>query len=75
MEFIKLALLQLAPGGACFGVTMLVMILFIGWLIQLALVYRGQYTKRYKLTFYKKTIAYIIGAGYTIWWIYDKFKN
>lgn len=73
MDFFKLVLLQLAPGGACFGVTLMLVIFFAGWLIQMVFEYRRKFVRSRYISFYKRTIGISVGLLYTCWWIYKLF--
>lgn len=73
MEFLKLALWQLAPGGACFGVTLMMVIFFAGWLIQMIFEYRRKFVRSHYISFYKRVVGISIGLLYTFWWILKLF--
>mgnify|MGYP006981294059 CR=1 FL=1 len=70
MDFLKLALLQLAPGGACFGVTLMLAIFFTGWLIQMTFEYKRKFVRSRYISLYKRIVGISIGLLYTCWWIY-----
>lgn len=70
MDFLKLALLQLAPGGACFGVTLMLAIFFAGCLIQMTFEYRRKFVRSRYISLYKRIVGISIGLLYTCWWIY-----